>query len=515
MNMALDFEGNSSTTFALEKNNYIDFLLTQYNNQKANLLQTFESLKEVSPSNVQLFQTLNLNFPDQEQVLHLLNVQFWGQVYKRSNIEIFLDAEKREKWKYDLLLHPNNKAVLPEFTYENILSTITAWHSDRESLFADRVDHVFRSLSKTHITNEPQGFGKKMIFSYGCDECWYHDSAMTLTSTSREILFDLACVLATLLKLPTPAHFQQAMFSRLETGKKHDCYGGTFQIQVFKNRNVHVWIDPSLAIDLNIWLAKKYPTAIPTEFRSKPKTIKEFVYRYDFLTPEDIKLLTHLSDGRSLSANAALGYQFDKNAIERFVKFVGMDKEALYTLERNHGFIDVARMIMRSGYPNIKDHQYYPTPSSIVETIKDHLAGSVENEELKILEPSAGSGKLAEIFKNKENVHCVEVSPFFCRTLQGKGFSNISNQDFLKFEAKNSYDIIVMNPPYSKKQLESHLTKALTHLKEQGELYLVAPKGKLNAISEIANSRHVQVLCSHKGEFDDTSIETSVYLISA
>lgn len=172
-------------------------------------------------------------------------------------------------------------------------------------------------------------------------------------------------------------------------------------------------------------------------------------------------------------------------------------------------------MVMRSGYPNIKDHQYYPTPKSIVDTIKDHLGSRIEDDSINVLEPSAGSGKLAEIFQTKDNVECVEVSPFFCNILQEKGFKKVQNQDFMKFKTENRYDLIVMNPPYTKKQLEDHLSKALTHLADDGELFLVAPKGKMNAICEIAKSCHVEVLASHQGDFDDTNIETSVYLISA
>lgn len=516
MNMAVELEQNTeSSGFALEQNNFIDFLIADYTKQKENIMETMAALDTITASNRELLRQAGGSFPSQSKLLHLLNVQYWGQVYSRSNISMYLDANKRKKWSEDLHVHADNKAELPEFTYDNVLSTITAWYADREMMFADRVDHVFNSLSKTHITNEPQGFGKKMIFKYGCEDAGFiTESLMTVTYNTRETLYDLACVLATILKQPMPERFQQAMFSKLRTGVKHDCFGGTFQIQVFKNSGVHVWIDPALAIDLNMWLAKKYPSAIPSEFRTKTTKIKEFDYRYDFLTAQDTEILKYLSDGYDLSVNMAYGRKYDQKAVERFAKFVGVESKELYNLGRHHQYVSVARMVMRSGYPNIKDHQYYPTPNSIVDTIKDYLGCGVDSDLIKVLEPSAGSGKLAEIFQAKDVVECVEVSPFFCNILQNKGFKNVHNQDFIKFKTENRYDLIVMNPPYAKKQLEDHLSKALTLLADDGELILVAPKGKLNAIAEIAKSYNVEVLATHQGEFEDTKIETSIYVIS-
>ena len=148
-----------------------------------------------------------------------------------------------------------------------------------------------------------------------------------------------------------------------------------------------------------------------------------------------------------------------------------------------------------------------------MESIQGYLGDQAASDSIKVLEPSAGSGNLASVF-NANIVDCVEVSPLFCEVLKTKGFIQITNLDFLKFNTNNKYDFIVMNPPYANKRLENHLAHALTMLGENGELLIVAPTGKEKAIREIALNKTLNIISSHENVFDDTAIHTSVYSIT-
>ena len=156
----------NQTQFQVEQNNYVDLLVAEFNKHKQNLIELDAAFQATTSTNMSLLRKFNITHPSLEKTLHLLNVDFWGQVYQRSNIATFLDAEKRKKWSNDLYVSADNNAELPEFNRDNILSTLKTWYESRTEFFADRIDLVFRSLSKTHITNEPQGFSKKMIFTY-------------------------------------------------------------------------------------------------------------------------------------------------------------------------------------------------------------------------------------------------------------------------------------------------------------------------------------------------------------
>lgn len=516
MNAAVD-----PNKFGIEQNNFVDILLEGYEAQKENLIALHNAFDSTTSFNKDLVANFNVRLPALEKSLHLLNVSYWGQIYQRSNIAMFLDTEKRSKWASDLHVYAENKAELPEFTKCNILSTLSNWYESRTTFFIDRVDLVFQKLSRSHVTNEPQGFSRKMIFTSACDTIFSTNEYMRLTTYMDDILYDLAGVIAVILNIPIPPHQFKNAFDAIDLGKKHAFFGNTFEVQVFKNGNLHVWVHPEIAIDLNLWLAKKYPSAIATENRTKPKKIKEFDYSHDYLTEDDFQLLSTLSRGSSTLGftvnSVGTTEQSRKKAVERFAKFTGMSTEEVLNIPNRHNFGSVANAILRNGYPNVKDHQFYATPKEVADSITEHLTATYSEEELSektMLEPSAGTGNLALLHPcYPTHSHCVEVSEIFSKVLTAKGLWTVENIDFMKFKTDIAYDLVVMNPPYKQKQLENHLEKALTHLKDGGELIAVVPKGKVNSIATLSGFEGLTVISTHGSAFEDTSIETAVISI--
>lgn len=105
------------------------------------------------------------------------------------------------------------------------------------------------------------------------------------------------------------------------------------------------------------------------------------------------------------------------------------------------------------------DKEFYPTPQHIVQKmVTPYMERTQGLGNMQILEPSAGSGAILDcITKNggltykradKSNVYAIEKNTELQYVLQGKGYKIISD-DFLAYKPLHSFDLIVMNPPFS------------------------------------------------------------------
>jgi len=108
----------------------------------------------------------------------------------------------------------------------------------------------------------------------------------------------------------------------------------------------------------------------------------------------------------------------------------------------------------------LRESQYYPTPKELVNNILEQLYGYGHrgelSEEINFLEPCAGDGAICrevrKFFKGEKtpiNIDCIEIEPVLRESLKGQGF-NIIADDFLEFESIPFYNLIIMNPPFSK-----------------------------------------------------------------
>ena len=100
----------------------------------------------------------------------------------------------------------------------------------------------------------------------------------------------------------------------------------------------------------------------------------------------------------------------------------------------------------------LRESQYYPTPEQLVEDILYRLERDWDVEEMHILEPCAGDGAICRVMKEKfedATIDCLEIEPVLRDSLRGQGF-NVIGEDFETFESMPFYDLIFMNPPFSK-----------------------------------------------------------------
>lgn len=97
---------------------------------------------------------------------------------------------------------------------------------------------------------------------------------------------------------------------------------------------------------------------------------------------------------------------------------------------------------------------------------------------MRVLEPSAGTGILAEIARSRGcDVECVEENPEFAAVLRQEGFKTVC-ADFSQWQAAHLYERVLMNPPFEAENLEDllHIRKAWQWLANDGVLVSVVAK---------------------------------------
>lgn len=113
---------------------------------------------------------------------------------------------------------------------------------------------------------------------------------------------------------------------------------------------------------------------------------------------------------------------------------------------------------------------FFPTPEIVVEQLID--AAGIEPG-MKVLEPSAGKGDIADAIKESSpdaELDIVEFDPSLRELLEAKGYTP-AGRDFLEHEG--AYDRIVMNPPFEKNADIAHVRHAYSLLKPGGRLVAV------------------------------------------
>lgn len=150
-------------------------------------------------------------------------------------------------------------------------------------------------------------------------------------------------------------------------------------------------------------------------------------------------------------------------ALREFVEYRG-----------KRGTIDKAKQLERSliGNKGI-GNDFFPTPKATAQRMVDE-AGIEPG--MKVLEPSAGNGNIAEAIRAAGvNPDVVEQSSNLREILEAKGF-NLAGQDFLEVK-EGGYDRIIMNPPFSNGQDAEHIQHAYSLLKPGGKLVAIAGEG--------------------------------------
>ena len=127
---------------------------------------------------------------------------------------------------------------------------------------------------------------------------------------------------------------------------------------------------------------------------------------------------------------------------------------------------------------------FFPTDNQV---LADDVIDKADIQEgMKVLEPSAGMGDLADRIAAKgADLDVGDISSDMRELLDAKGH-NVIGDNFLEMESAPIYDRVVMNPPFNNDSAITHINHALTMLKDGGRLVAITP---INT-GDIGNSKN-------------------------
>ncbi|HCF4080922.1 DUF4942 domain-containing protein [Pseudomonas aeruginosa] len=420
-----------------------------------------------------------------------LDAQYWDRALKLTNVLDLMPQKRRTEW-WEVI----KKRQAPEFSEAAVRTTLADFLGNTLTYFAERVDGIFQALSKSHITNMPQGFSARLIIEKVMDSDW------SLNSNKGGYINDLRCVVARLMGREEPKYgICSSLIAGLSDhfGEWRVVDGGALRCKLFKNGNVHIEVGPDIAWQLNAVLATLYPLAIPSQFRAKPKKVqKEFELLGKPLPFNVLNALSQLKmksfdDVRRFSDNPfsfVVPFNLDNEcgkALKEVLEMLGgvphyVNRFCWYEFEYDAQAV-IREVVISGCIPDHVSHQYYPTKETLARMAVD-LADIQPGEE--VCEPEAGLGGIAQYIP-ADQLTCVEVSPLHCRVLEAKGFHTI-NADFLKWsQTAPKFDKIVSNPPFSKGRAVLHMQASASLIAEGGRLVGILPgslRGKNDMLGE-------------------------------
>lgn len=421
-------------------------------------------------------------FSDMDSAIKVLNSDYWQLALNATDVYEHMPQKRRDAWRESI-----DKWDTPEFELETVISTLKHLLLERDNYLSERVDGIFRALSGEHVTNVPEGFGKRMIM-------YVSDGTGFVDHRRSGYFSDLRAVIAKFMGYGTPKLIQSMRTIELcqeSYGEWHEIDGGALRIKVFKKGTAHLEVHPDIAWRLNEILALLHPRAIPPKFRSRPpKKTKNFSLTQN-LIPHDVREI--IRDFEPKAIYEGEGYNFrrvgfepgvyslrnsygnDKHLMEKaglIMEACGGEKVGYCEYRFDYEFEDIQKhLVVYGSIPDQKAHQYYATPAKLAE---DLVLWCEIDDHHQCIEPSAGQGSIAALMP--DSTVCIEASELHCTILERKGFSNVIHGDFLQWvEGASLVDRIVMNPPFSQGRAEAHLRAAAGLLKKGGMLTAIVP----------------------------------------
>lgn len=171
---------------------------------------------------------------------------------------------------------------------------------------------------------------------------------------------------------------------------------------------------------------------------------------------------------------------------KKYIVAVGLDNPELYERAKK----DIAIYIkgtskeifeaqrlkkLESGLIGTKIPGFFPTPKPVISRMLEHAE---IGPGMKVLEPSAGKGDIADAIKEQtgERPDVVEIVWTLRSILKAKGYGQeLKGDDFLDYTGK--YDRIVMNPPFEKGADMVHVQHAYNQLNPGGRLVSIMSEG--------------------------------------
>mgnify|MGYP001768267444 CR=1 FL=1 len=141
------------------------------------------------------------------------------------------------------------------------------------------------------------------------------------------------------------------------------------------------------------------------------------------------------------------------------------------------------RSALRAGVTHASAPQLFPTPPALARRMVE-LADVRPGH--RVLEPSAGTGRLLQALPTGCDVTAVEINPALARQIGARC------ADFLSLPPVADFDRIVMNPPFSNAQDVRHILHARQFLAPGGVLVTLCANGPRQraALQHLATQWH-------------------------
>lgn len=153
---------------------------------------------------------------------------------------------------------------------------------------------------------------------------------------------------------------------------------------------------------------------------------------------------------------------------------------------------------------------FFPTPPAVIDQM---LSVADIQPGMKVLEPSAGKGDIADAIKDRQpetEVDVVEPVGELREILQAKGH-NLAGSNFL--EHQGEYDRIVMNPPFDQGRWRAHLEAAGRMLAPGGRLVAILPSGAAKLSDKLLPGMICECTETISGAFKGASIDVTILVM--
>ncbi|ACD21583.1 DUF4942 domain-containing protein [Paraburkholderia phytofirmans] len=482
--------GESNQFFAPVTSDVFDSLLGQYNATRARIIELAEFATgnqyrsamscfiEGNAGDERFHRSLYVDkLFGVDGAIAALNATYWSKALALTDVREMMPQARRNEWDKSI-----RERTTPDFTEDAVRPTLIGLLNSRQQFLAEKVDGIFRGLSGEHVTNAPEGFGKRMIIARIRD-CYGY-----VTESRAGLIHDLRCVIARFMGRDEP---RRSVTSELldecnyQTGKWVSADGGALRVRTYKNGNGHMEVHPDMAWRLNMILAHLYPAAIPTEFRQKPaRRPKEFPAIVRPLPFAVLEILSRCLYRRRHAKGNEVSFEAEDLKSPHFAE----TRQALESVggtmrDGNRYFMDfdyppglVLREIVATGcLPDRVSFQFHQTSEALASDAVD-WADIADTD--SVLEPSAGQGAIAALLP-ANRLQCVELSALHCAVLKARGLK-VDQADFIQWAtdaaaADRTFNVVVMNPPFADGRAQLHVEHAFRLLAPGGRLVAVLP----------------------------------------
>lgn len=440
----------------------------------------------------------------EDRAIKKVTAHFWNTAINDLGLLVYMSSAARSQWYKQI-----EDANCPLFQRDIVFRTFLAIHAERPMLLANSADDIFRRLSHSHVTNTPRGFRERMIFERGFDVGYMeaspqHDIVNTID--------DLRWLLRWITTGEHDRHYRWDTYRELkiirnQTPGEWQALGDSpIRARGYKKGTLHIELQEGAADSLNRLLAIKYPmvlTDLSGKRKASQRAHKPVSPMHDALP---VQMVEALQAVRISGNSVALDSTWDKHLRDRMEQLFELCGAHISISFANFGYdpraiIDHLKQAKQA--PDVKSHQYYPTPGAIADKL---CAAAGLNENHRILEPSCGSGNLVVEMPRGAAITAIEIDPLLAEITKARcKYAHVINDDFLELATElPEFDRIVMNPPFSEGRARAHVETAMQLLAPNGQLHAIVPEGF--SLSRGVDAEEFQCSVSHAMEYEGVRV---------